>query len=628
MKKHLAKIIGWTLLGVFLLSAIWEFWLEELVCSYMSHTHEPESLETNWEFIFSAVSFSGLALIFPAILTLRSQSQQNEIESTLKESDERLKLAIAGTTDGLWDWNVATGEVYYSPRWMSMLGYAPHELEQNFQTWEKIVHPDDKEQALITVNDYLNGNIPSYEIEHRLRAKDGGWKWILSRAKIFEWDTERKPLRMTGTHIDITEKKKIEEKLKKSEEIACTLFTQLSSIVSGTAPATSGKDFFQSLVYHLAAALKVNYVFIDETTDRNNIFRTLAFCMHGNIVDNIEYDVEGTPCEAVYKGQAAIYTDKLREKFPHDVHIQDWGVESYLGLPLLNHSGEVIGLLGIMDNKPLTDVDNVKSILSIFASRAGAELQRRFAEERLSNKAVELEKANKELQDFAHIASHDLQEPLRKIIILGDRLEPTLQNSNEKGQYYLNRMQKSASRMRGFIEDLLQYTKVEMKALPFETVDLNEIAKDIINEFEYLLMENKGAVNIDNLPVIEADPFQMNQLFLNMIGNGLKFHREGVPPVINLGSTCNDKGIWEITIEDNGIGIDEQHVDRIFKPFERLHNRNAFEGTGIGLTICNKIVTRHGGAISVKRQSENGVIFHITLPEKQNERTFDPLNRA
>jgi PAS domain S-box-containing protein len=545
-------------------------------------------------------------------------TEHKRTELALQASEERFKMAMAGTTDGLWDWNVATGKVYYSPRWMSMLGYAPHELEHNFETWEAIVHPDDKEQALKSVNDYLNGDIPIYEIEHRLRAKDGEWKWILSRAKISEWDTERKPLRMTGTHIDITEKKKIEEKLKESEEIARALFTQLSSIVSGTAPAISGEDFFQSLVSHLAAALKVNYVFIEETIDRKNIFRTLAFSMHGKIVDNIEYDVVGTPCEAVYKGQAVIYKDKLRENFPHDVHIHDWGVESYIGLPLLNHSGEVIGLLGIMDNNPITDVDNVKSILSIFASRAGAELQRRFAEERLSKKAMELERANKELQDFAHIASHDLQEPLRKIIILGDRLKPTIPNSSEKGQDYLDRMQKSAGRMRGFIEDLLHYTKVEMKALPFEPVDLNEISKDIINELEYRIKETQGTVNIKNLPVIEADPFQMRQLFLNMIGNGLKFYRKGVPPVINLDSVCKINRMWEISVEDNGIGIEAQHMDRIFKPFERLHSRNAFEGTGIGLTICNKIATRHGGDISVKKNPQNGVTFHITLPEKQN----------
>ncbi len=618
MKKHLLTTVGFTLLGVFLLSSIWEFWLEDLLYFSMFPNYEPESFDTKWELIIFAVACSGLAMVFPTILTLRSQSKQDEMVNALKESEERLKLAMKGAKDGLWDWNVATGEVFYSPRWKSMLGFQPYELEHKFETWEMLVHPDDKEQALKKVTDYVNGNIPNYEIEHRLQAKDGEWKWILSRGKAFERDADGKPLRMTGTHIDITEKKIIEEKLKESEELARTLFTQLSSIVSGTAPATSGEDFFQSLVFHLAKALKVNYVFIDESTGNKNILKTLAFYNHGKIVDNFEYDIKGTPCELVYDGQAAVYPDKVREKFPDDVYAQEWKLESYIGVPLMDESGKFMGLLGVMDNKPITDIDNVRSILSIFASRAVAELQRRFAEELLSKNAVALEKANKELQDFAHIASHDLQEPLRKIIIFGDRLEPTIPNSNEKGREYLDKMQKSAARMRGFIEDLLHYTKVDMKALPFEPVDLNEIAKDIINEFEVRLNENNGAVNIKHLPVIEADPFQMGQLFLNMIGNGLKFHREGVPPVINLDSIRKENGFWVITVEDNGIGIDEQHVDRIFKPFERLHHRSTFEGTGIGLTICHKIATRQGGNISVKRHSENGVIFHITLPEKQN----------
>lgn len=423
---------------------------------------------------------------------------------------------------------------------------------------------------------------------------------------------------MTGTHIDITEKKNIEEKLQASEELSRTLYTQLRSIVSGTALATSGEDFFQSLVSHLAAALRVNYVFINETTDHNNKFRTLAFCVHGKIVDNIEYDIAGTPCEGALKGQVVIFPKKVLEKFPEDVYAQELKIESYIGFPLSNQSGKVIGLLGVMDNKPIADVDNVKSILAIFASRAGAELQRREAEERLSQKAVELERVNKELQDFASIASHDLQEPLRKIIIFGDRLESTMQDSaNEKGRDYLVRMQNSASKMQNFIQDLLQYTKVGTKDRNLELVDLNEIAKNIIVELEHRLAETQGTVNMNGLPVIEADAFHMHQLFLNLIGNGLKFHRDGIPPVVEFSCAKGNNGFWEIFVEDNGIGIDEKYVDKIFKPFTRLHGQDTYQGTGIGLTICSKIVTGHGGTIAVKKSSQgNGSIFHISLPEK------------
>lgn len=493
MKKQFLILMCFTLVGVFILSTIWEFLLEEWVTGWISTDHEAETKADKWKIVYTATFSSGIALILPVILTVQNLEKKTEVETALRESEER------------------------------------------------------------------NG----------------------------------------------------------------TLFKQLSAITSGTSPATSGEQFFQSLVQHLASALQINYAFIAEsTTEGGKVFRTLAFCIKGNIVDNIEYDSKGTPCELVHEGQTVIFPENVQERFPHDPYLKQSEIGSYMGVPLMDASGKVMGLLGIMDNNSITDVDNVTSILSIFASRAGAEIQRMRAEEKLANNTRKLERANKELQDFAHIASHDLQEPLRKIIIFGDRLEPTIPNSNEKGRDYLDRMQKSAARMRSFIEDLLNYTKVEMKALPFEPVDLNEVAKDIINELEYRLQETKGTINIKNLPGVDADPFQMRQLFLNMIGNGLKFHREGVPPVINIDSVCRENGMWEITVEDNGIGIDEQHLNRIFKPFERLHDRSTFEGTGIGLTICNRIVTRHGGDITVKRHSENGVTFRITLPEKQNEKNI------
>ena len=137
----------------------------------------------------------------------------------------------------------------------------------------------------------------------------------------------------------------------------------------------------------------------------------------------------------------------------------------------------------------------------------------------------------------------------------------------------------------------------------------------------------QGPINIVHLPVIDGDPIQIHQLFLNLISNALKFNREGVPPVINLNCVKRENEFWEISVEDNGIGIEEEHADKIFQPFERLHGRSAYEGTGIGLSICKKIVSRHGGEITVKRQSIKGVTFHITLPERQNSRLESSKSR-
>ena len=244
--------------------------------------------------------------------------------------------------------------------------------------------------------------------------------------------------------------------------------------------------------------------------------------------------------------------------------------------------------------------------------------QRKQAEEEIKNYCSKLEKANDELQSFSTITSHDLQEPLRKIIAFGDRLATRIPETDEQGKDYLNRMQKSALRMRNLVEDLLQYTEVENKPRPFETLNLNKVVETVLDDLETRIKETQGAVNIMDLPVIEGDAVQLHQLFLNIIGNALKFHRDGIPPVVNLESVKTENGFWEISVEDNGIGIEEEHVDKVFQPFERLHGRATYEGTGIGLTICNKIVSRHGGKITVKRNSTNGVTFHITLPEKQN----------
>ncbi len=238
-------------------------------------------------------------------------------------------------------------------------------------------------------------------------------------------------------------------------------------------------------------------------------------------------------------------------------------------------------------------------------------------QQRMNAYAKKLEESNQDLQDFAHIASHDLQEPLRKILSFGDLLKSSISKEDDKGMAHLERIQKSTARMKSFIEDLLQFTQLGTKENACEPTDLNGVVQRVLEDLETRMVETQGTVHIKSLPVIEADAMQMYQLFLNLIGNGLKFHREGVGPVISLDSSRDADGMWEITVEDNGVGIEEQYVDKIFKPFERLHGRGTYEGTGIGLTICNKIVTRHGGEISVKQHSEYGVTFRIRLPEKQ-----------
>lgn len=244
------------------------------------------------------------------------------------------------------------------------------------------------------------------------------------------------------------------------------------------------------------------------------------------------------------------------------------------------------------------------------------------AEAQLAVYAAELERSNYELEHFAYAASHDLQEPLRKIRVFGERLQKrnggTLDN---RSQDYIARMNNAAERMQSLIEGLLALSRVTTKAAPFEPTDLNQIAEEVILDLETRIEDANGRIDIETLPTIEADPMQMRQLIQNLISNGLKFQREDVSPVVKItGESFQDNGRdWiHLYVADNGIGIEEAYLERIFEVFQRLHSRAKYEGSGVGLAICRRIVDRHHGTISARSEPGEGATFIVTLPVKQN----------
>jgi len=239
------------------------------------------------------------------------------------------------------------------------------------------------------------------------------------------------------------------------------------------------------------------------------------------------------------------------------------------------------------------------------------------AEIDLQGYAAKLEQSNRDLQEFAYIASHDLQEPLRKVLAFGDRLVNKYGDSlDETGKDYLKRMRDASQRMQTLINDLLSFSRVSTRAQPFARVDLNDIIADVVSNLENQIDRTQGKVEFGKLPVIEADPTQMYQLMQNLINNGLKFHHEKRSPVIQV-SASNARDKCKLTVKDNGIGFDMQYLDRIFKPFQRLHSRQEYEGSGMGLAICRRIVERHGGEITALSTPGEGSVFIITLPMHQ-----------
>lgn len=245
--------------------------------------------------------------------------------------------------------------------------------------------------------------------------------------------------------------------------------------------------------------------------------------------------------------------------------------------------------------------------------------KRREIEEMLQHLVRDLAEANQNLEDFTRTASHDLQEPLRKIVSFTDRLRTSMGNKmDNREEEYFHRLENSSIRMQKLIEDLLRYSKISSLAPEMEPVDLKDVVNEVLLDLEVSIERSKGVVEVKHLPKIEADNTQMRQLFQNLISNALKFHNKNEPPKIEVDSIYNDNGFWKIMIRDNGIGMKEEHIKRIFKPFERLHGSAEFPGTGIGLAICLKVVTRHHGKIIVKSSLGKGTLYIVELPEKQN----------
>ncbi len=240
------------------------------------------------------------------------------------------------------------------------------------------------------------------------------------------------------------------------------------------------------------------------------------------------------------------------------------------------------------------------------------------AELNLKIYAAKLEQSNRDLQEFAYIASHDLQEPLRKVLAFGDRLARKYTDVlDETGQDYLKRMRDASQRMQTLINDLLSFSRVSTRAQPFTEADLNPLIQDVISDLENQIDRTQGKVETAELPVIQADPTQMHQLLQNLITNALKFHQDNIPPHIQvsaqiLGNRC------QICIKDNGIGFEMQYLDRIFKPFQRLHGRQEYEGSGMGLAICRRIVERHSGEITAISTPGEGSTFIVSLPIYQS----------
>ena len=301
------------------------------------------------------------------------------------------------------------------------------------------------------------------------------------------------------------------------------------------------------------------------------------------------------------------------------IHFPDLPGESADGDVFWTKAGQPIPIESA--SSPLDPDDKTKGAVITFRDITN----RKRDELALRRYAQELKRSNSELQEFAYAASHDLQEPLRKIQAFGERLNNKCYDAlDDTGRHYLERMVDASTRMRRLIDDLLSYSRVNSKTTSFLPVELSAVIADVLSDLEPRISAENATIRVGEMPAIEADPGQMHQLFLNLVANSLKFRRPGVQPSISIEGSVEvgENGTMaRIAVADNGVGFEPRHAERIFGMFERLHGRDEFDGTGVGLATCRKIAERHAGELTAWGEPDAGAVFTLLLPVRQGSVT-------
>jgi PAS domain S-box-containing protein len=468
---------------------------------------------------------------------------------------------------------------YVNHVFQNLTGYTEEELLGKYSL--DLVYSEDREMVRKKAIENLKSENGSIPYEYRLVKKNDEILWVLEEVTSVNYGGKRATV---GSFMDITARKELEEDIKNSEKRYRTVLDEIGDAyfeVDLKGALTFVNDqMTQHLLYSKEELLGMNYKAFTAKKEIKNVYAAYN-------------QIYRTGEPSLSFGHKTIRKDGTRGF--SDVSIS----------PLKNAKGEFFGFRGI--SRDIT-------------VRKRLEEEREALLQDIKRINQKLEEANKELQDFVYIASHDLREPLRKISSFGTLLQDSLKGKlDEDQQENFEFMTEGARRMQNMIDALLTYSRLTTKAKPPQRVDLNKVIEDLKKlELATMLDETRGVIHVPKpLPSVQADPSQMHQLFQNLIGNGLKFHKEGVPPEIIIRAHEVENNVIRIEVEDNGIGIDEKYHGQLFTMFKRLHSREQYEGTGIGLASCKKIVERHGGNIGIKSTIGKGSTFWFTLPSKK-----------
>lgn len=396
----------------------------------------------------------------------------------------------------------------------------------------------------------------------------------------------------------------------------------------------SFQEHLDNLVLALSEAFQLSHVFIGVPSKNSSTIKTLSFASNYELHESVTYDLLKAPCLKIYqKGEKVIYTNYLNEIYPNNNAIQLWKGKSYMGYPLKNKKGEIIGHFAFINDKPIQNIDTLQDVMELYVSWASSELvhlqnQRQLKEKTtvieeqldvLNQKNQKLEEyieSNMQLENFAYIASHDLQAPIRTIISFSQLLQRNLNGKlDEDGEEFLDFIISASRNMKALIEDLLLFSRIDNQQLNVQEVVIEDILFAISSEIHSTIQEKNAIIKWENVTQeVQGDMIKLKQLLQNLITNAIKFQRPDVQPIVTIKG--EDKGShWQFAIEDNGIGIEGEYFERIFSLFQKIHGKEKFEGTGLGLAICKKIVEQHHGKIWLTSEVNQGTTFYFTIPK-------------
>lgn len=451
-----------------------------------------------------------------------------------------------------------------------------------------------------------DGRVDAYD--SRMRTKDGDLVDVRLWAVLIDIDGEQCILSST---VNVSEEKRRE--------------ALLLSVAQGMTGET-GQAFFDALARHAALALGADVVMVSELQPDLRV-RTLAVWKDGSPSPNFVYESAGTPCgETLLRSDLCAYESSLGKSFPAEAPLSGILADAYVGQSLRDQDGSAIGVLGAQWRRPITLSAEMRALMSIFSSRATAELIRlrrereiqqlnATLEQRVSVRTAELEKLNAELDSFAYSVSHDLKSPLRAIDgftrLLGEQLQGRLQPDETQ---LFDRVLTSTRRMSTLIADLLALARVSQGQMDRVPTDLSEIAEQVMQAEQARLPERRLQWHIEPGLMCNCDPRLMRIALENLLGNAVKYTRDQPQPRIEVGRLPGDSGRpLTFFVRDNGVGFNMAYADKLFKPFQRLHQSSEFDGTGIGLATVRRIVERHGGSISGVARIGLGAEFRISM---------------